>query len=257
MRGCIAPVLATIALSQALTLPSEQAVAKRAVGGGWDEAYTKATASLAKLSQAEKIGMVTGVGWMNGNCVGNTKAASSIGFPSLCLQDGPLGVRYILGVTAFSAGIHAASTWDTSLVRERGLFLGAESKALGVHVQLGPSAGPLGKFPTGGRNWEGFGSDPYLQGIMMGETIEGMQESGVQATAKHWILNEQEVNRETVSANVTDRVLRELYAWPFADAIKSGVAAAMCSYNKINGTWACESDGIMNKLFKEEMGFRG
>jgi len=194
--------------------------------------------------------------------------------------DGPLGVRYILGVTAFSAGIHAASTWDTSLVRERGLFLGAESKALGVHVQLGPSAGPLGKFPTGGRNWEGFGSDPYLQGIMMGETIEGMQESGVQATAKHWILNEQEVNRETVSANVTDRVLRELYAWPFADAIKSGVAAAMCryvseyhsrmaridrgrvanripSYNKINGTWACESDGIMNKLFKEEMGFRG
>lgn len=115
-------------------------------------------------------------------------------------------------------------------MRERGLFLGAESKSLGIHVQLGPTAGPLGKFATGGRNWEGFGSDPYLQGIMMGETIEGLQESGVQATAKHWIVNEQEVGRDTISEDVGDRVLRELYAWPFADAIKSGVAAAMCRY---------------------------
>jgi hypothetical protein len=68
--------------------------------------------------------------------------------------DGPLGVRYVQGATAFSAGIHAASTWDISLIRERGSFLGAEAKALGIHVQLGPSAGPLGKFANGGRNWE-------------------------------------------------------------------------------------------------------
>lgn len=75
----------------------------------WDAAYTKATAALAKLSQTDKIGIVTGTGWQAGNCVGNTKAASSIGYPSLCLQDGPLGVRYILGATAFSAGIHAGT----------------------------------------------------------------------------------------------------------------------------------------------------
>ncbi|CAO2651518.1 Nn.00g040880.m01.CDS01 [Neocucurbitaria sp. VM-36] len=238
------------------SIPSDTTTSKRAVGS-WDDAYTKATAALAKLSQTDKIGIVTGVGWQGGNCVGNTKAASSIGYPSLCLQDGPLGVRYIQGATAFAAGIHAASTWDIDLVRERGAFLGAESKQLGVHVQLGPSAGPLGKFAQGGRNWEGFGSDPYLQGIMMAQTIEGMQESGVQATAKHFIVNEQELNRETMSADIPDRVLRELYLWPFMDAIKSNVAAFMCSYNKINGTWACESDGMMNKLLKDELGFRG
>ncbi|KAJ4363580.1 glycoside hydrolase 3 [Neocucurbitaria cava] len=238
------------------SLPSDSTTSKRAIGT-WDDAYTKATAALAKLSQNDKIGIVTGVGWQGGNCVGNTKAASSIGYPSLCLQDGPLGVRYIQGATAFSAGIHAASTWDIDLVRERGAFLGAESKQLGVHVQLGPCAGPLGKNAQGGRNWEGFGADPYLQGIMMAQTIEGMQDSGVQATAKHFILNEQELNRETMSSDIPDRVLRELYVWPFMDAIKSNVAAFMCSYNKINGTWACENDGIMNKLLKDELGFRG
>ncbi|KAI4713236.1 glycoside hydrolase 3 [Alternaria sp. Ai002NY15] len=238
------------------SIPSELLSSKRAVGN-WDDAHAKATAALAKLSQNEKIGIVTGVGWQNGNCVGNTKPAASIGYPSLCLQDGPLGVRYIQGVTAFSAAIHAASTWDLDLIRERGAFLGAEAKELGVHVQLGPSAGPLGKFANGGRNWEGFGSDPYLQGIMMAETIEGMQESGVQATAKHWIVNEQELNRETMSSDVSDRVLRELYVWPFMDAVHSNVAAFMCSYNKVNGTWACESDGVMNKLLKDELGHRG
>lgn len=91
----------------------------------------------------------------------------------------------------------------------------------------------------------------------MAETIEGMQESGVQATAKHWIVNEQELNRETMSSDVSDRVLRELYVWPFMDAVHSNVAAFMCSYNKVNGTWACESDGVMNKLLKDELGHRG
>ncbi|KAF5848191.1 hypothetical protein GGP41_005597 [Bipolaris sorokiniana] len=254
MRSAIFPLLATAALSTAI--PFDQPASKRAVGS-WDDAYTKATAALAKLSQDDKIGIVTGTGWSKSNCVGNTKAASSIGYPSLCLQDGPLGIRYVRGITAFAAGIHAASTWDIDLIRERGAFLGNEAKQLGIHVQLGPSAGPLGKFAKGGRNWEGFGSDPYLQGIMMAQTIEGMQEAGVQATAKHWIVNEQELNRDTMSSDVSDRVLRELYVWPFADAAHSKVAAFMCSYNKLNSTWACESEGVMQKLLKDELGHRG
>lgn len=146
----------------------------------------------------------------------------------LISQDGPLGVRYVQGVTAFAAGIHAASTWDVDLIRERGSFLGQEAKQLGIHVQLGPVAGPLGKIPTGGRNWEGFGVDPYLTGIAMKETIEGMQEAGVQACAKHYIGNEQEKNRETMSSAVPDRVMHELYLWPFADAVKANVASVMC-----------------------------
>lgn len=84
---------------------------------------------------------------------------------------------------------------------------------MGVHVQLGPVAGPLGKIPNAGRNWEGFGPDPYLTGVSMAQTIKGMQAAGVQACAKHFIANEQEKNRETMTSNVADRVNHELYLW--------------------------------------------
>ena len=129
--------------------------------GAWSAAYSKARTALANLSNQDKVNIVTGIGWTKGPCVGNTAAVSSIGYPSLCLQDGPLGVRYPSGVTAFPAGLQAASTWDISLINQRGAALGAEAKALGVHVQLGPVAGPLGKIPNGGRGWEGFSVDPY------------------------------------------------------------------------------------------------
>lgn len=150
----------------------------------WAAAYTKANAALAKLSSQDKINIVTGVGWDKGPCVGNTQAISSISYPQLCLQDSPLGIRFGKASTAFTPGIQAASTWDVDLIRQRGQFMGAEAKAAGIHVQLGPVAGPLGKIAQGGRNWEGFGPDPYLTGIAMAETIQGMQGSGVQATAK-------------------------------------------------------------------------
>lgn len=150
----------------------------------WAAAYTKANTALAKLSLQDKVNIVTGVGWDKGPCVGNTPAISSISYPQLCLQDSPLGIRFGKASTAFTPGIQAASTWDIDLIRQRGQFMGAEAKAAGIHVQLGPVAGPLGKIAQGGRNWEGFGPDPYLTGIAMAETIQGMQGSGVQATAK-------------------------------------------------------------------------
>ncbi|KAI1349447.1 glycoside hydrolase superfamily [Xylaria sp. FL0043] len=247
--------------SAALAVPADAVLKKSVLSAAdttaWDAAYTKANASLAKLSSNDKINIVTGVGWGKGPCVGNTPAVSSIGYPQLCLQDGPLGVRYGTKVSAFTPGIQAASTWDRTLIRERGQFMGEETKGCGIHVLLGPVAGPLGKNAAGGRNWEGFGADPYLQGIAMAETITGMQGAGIQATAKHYILNEQELNRETMSSSVDDRTMHELYLWPFADAVHANVASVMCSYNKINGTWACENDGIMNKLLKQELGFKG
>ncbi|EKG18323.1 Glycoside hydrolase family 3 [Macrophomina phaseolina MS6] len=230
---------------------------RRQAAGDWDAAYAQAEASLAQLNQDEKVGIVTGVGWQNGPCVGNTSPVPKIGYPSLCLQDGPLGIRFAQGVTAFPAGVHAASTWDKSLIHERGVAMGAEAKGLGIHVQLGPVAGPLGKIPQGGRNWEGFSPDPYLTGIAMHETITGMQSSGVQACAKHYIGNEQELNRNTMSSNIDDRTMHELYLWPFADAVKANVANFMCSYNKLDGVWACENDHILNSLLKEELEFRG
>lgn len=223
----------------------------------WAAAYTKAEAALGKISLQDKVNMVTGVGWNKGPCVGNTNPVGSIGYPQLCLQDGPLGVRFGGSVTAFTPGIMAASTWDLDLIRQRGQYMGAEAKGCGVHVLLGPVAGPLGKVPEGGRNWEGFGPDPYLTGLAMGATIEGMQSSGVQASAKHFIGNEQELNRETMSSDMDDRTIHELYLWPFVDAVHSNAASVMCSYNKLNGTWACENDKILNNLLKKELGFQG
>lgn len=232
----IAAVLSAASVAQAA--PADTVNDRRAPAAAtaldWTAAYTKANASLAKLSSQDKINIVTGVGWNKGPCVGNTPAISSIGYPSLCLQDSPLGVRYGKSVNAFTPGIQAASTWDRTLIRQRGQFMGEEFKGVGVHVQLGPVSGPLGRNALGGRNWEGFGADPYLQGIAMAETIQGMQGAGVQATAKHFILNEQELNRETMSSTVDDRSMHELYLWPFADAVHANAASVMCSYNKIN-----------------------
>ncbi|GFF97513.1 probable beta-glucosidase L [Aspergillus udagawae] len=226
-------------------------------GSNWDLAYSRAKDALHKLNQTEKVGLVTGVTWMGGPCVGNTYKPESIDYPSLCLQDSPLGIRFANPVTAFPAGINAGATWDTQLLYARGAAMGAEAKGLGVHVQLGPVAGPLGKNPNGGRNWEGFSVDPYLSGVAMEKTIRGMQDSGVQACAKHWLGNEQEHYRDTISSNIGDRAAHELYVWPFMDAVKADVASVMCSYNKVNGTWACESDAINNKLMKKELGFPG
>ncbi len=223
----------------------------------WAAAHSSAAAALARMSQQDKVSMVSGIGWDKGPCVGNTAAISSIGYPQLCLQDGPLGIRFGTGSTAFTPGIQAALTWDVELIRQRGSYLGAEAKGCGIHVLLGPVAGALGKIPQAGRNWEGFGVDPYLSGIAMSETIEGIQGAGVQACAKHYIGNEQELNRETMSSDIDDRTMHELYLWPFADAVHANVASVMCSYNKLNGTWACESDKAQNSLLKKELGFRG
>jgi len=223
----------------------------------WAAAQSKASSALGKLSQNDKVSIVSGVGWDKGPCVGNTARINAINYPQLCLQDGPLGIRFGTGTNAFTPGIQAASTWDVELIRQRGAYIAAEAKGCGVHVLLGPAPGPLGKNPNGGRNWEGFGSDPYLQGIATAVTIEAIQSGGVQATVKHYIANEQERNRETMSSNVDDRTLHELYLWPFADAVHANVASVMCSYNKVNGTWACENDKILNGILKNELGFPG
>lgn len=248
---------ATLLLAAAAVVAPAQAEIMADGGVDWDAAYTKATAAVGKLSEQDKVNIVSGVGWNKGPCVGNTSPISSINYPQLCLQDGPLGIRYGTGNTAFTPGIQAASTWDRALMSQRGQFMGEEAKGCGVHVLLGPVGGPLGKHANSGRNWEGFGPDPYLTGVAMAETIQGMQGAGVQACAKHFILNEQELNRETMSSSVDDRTMHELYLWPFADAVKAGVASVMCSYNKVNGTWACENKSILNNLLKDELGFRG
>lgn len=131
-----------------------------------------------------------------------------------------------------------------------------------------PSTGPLGRHPLGGRNWEGFSADPYLAGEAIKYTVMGHQSVGVQTSSKHYIGNEQETQRtrevlddgtviDAVSSNIDDRTLHELYLWPFADAIKAGTTSIMCSYNRVNGTYACENEHILTGILRGELGFRG
>ncbi|KAF9056377.1 glycoside hydrolase family 3 protein [Panaeolus papilionaceus] len=222
----------------------------------WKAAYTKAQAALSKLTLRDKVNLATGLGWQKGHCLGNIPAISSINFPGLCLQDSPLGIRFADLVSAFPAGINAAATWNRTLIRQRGVALGEEFRGKGVHITLGPAMN-IHRAPAAGRNWEGFGADPYQSGEAAYETIMGIQSTGVQANAKHYINNEQEHFRETSSSNVDDRTEHEIYALPFLRSIQADVASVMCSYNQINGTYACENDKVLNGLLKGEFGFAG
>lgn len=191
--------------------------------------------------------------------------ADIVRFPSLCLQDGPLGLRFADNISAFPAGITTGATWNRDLFRERGRALGQESRLKGVNVILGPSMGAIGMNPAGGRNWEGFGSDPVLQGVAAAETIRGIQQNGVMATAKHYVMNEQEHFRQpfewgiptAISSNIDDRALHEVFVWPFAESIRADVASVMCSYQRVNNSHACENSKILNGILKDELGFQG
>lgn len=109
--------------------------------------------------------------------------------------------------------MNVAATFSRDLMRRRGEAMGEEFRGKGIDVQLGPVAGPLGRVPAGGRNWEGFSPDPYLTGVAMAETVGGIQSRGVVACAKHYILNEQEHFRNSMDARVDDRTMHEVYLW--------------------------------------------
>ena len=145
--------------------------------------------------------------------------------------------------------------------------MGAEHAGKGSDVQLGPVSGPIGRAPEGGRNWEGFSPDPVLSGVMMAESVLGIQSSGVIACSKHYIGNEQEHFRQApqspfnltqaYSSNIDDATMHELYLWPFTDAVRAGTGSVMCSYNQVNNSYACQNSKMLNGLLKAELGFQG
>ena len=218
-----------------------------------------------RMTLADKVNITSGTGWSQDLCVGNTAPANTVGFPALCLQDGPLGLRFLDHSTAFPAGITVGATWNKDLMYKRGKAHATEARGKGINVILGPAMGPFGRMPAGGRNWEGFGPDPVLQGVAAAQTIIGIQDVGVIATAKHFIANEQEHFRQAfewglpnaLSSNIDDRTLHELYLWPFAESVRAGVASVMCSYNMVNNSYACGNSKLMNGILKDELGFQG
>ncbi|KAK5730170.1 hypothetical protein LTR15_000104 [Elasticomyces elasticus] len=238
--------------------------------GEWASAYSKARAFVSQLTLEEKVNLTTGTGWELDRCVGQTGSIPRLAFRALCLQDSPVGVRDTDFNSVFPAGVNVAATWDRGVAYARGQAMGYEHKGKGVDVQLGPVAGPLGRTPEGGRNWEGFSPDPVLTGVMFAETIKGTQSAGVMTSAKHYIAYEQEHFRlvpdsvnygfnitASDSANFDDVTMHELYLWPFADGVKAGCTSVMCSYNQVNNSQACQNSYTLNYLLKGELGFQG
>ncbi|KAK8201633.1 beta-glucosidase-like protein [Phyllosticta capitalensis] len=230
----------------------------------WAAAYAKARDILAQLELEEKVNITRGY---TGQCVGNTGAVTRLGIEPICFADAPDGIRGSDFVSAFPSQSHLAATWDKDLFLAYGKAIGKEYHDKGINVALGPVAGPLGRIARAGRNWEGLSSDPYLAGAGMYHVTDGMQSSGVIATAKHFLLNEQEFRRrpnqtydpigEAISSNVDDRTIHELYAWPFYDALKAGAACVMCSYQRANNSYACQNSKLLNGILKTEMHFEG
>ncbi|KAM5539629.1 hypothetical protein V8D89_006738 [Ganoderma adspersum] len=216
-------------------------------GPAWAEAKAKPKKLVSGWTLEQKVNVPTGVGLARGRCIGNIAAVGD--WPGLCLEDGPLGVRQSDFVTAFPAGINAAATWNRTLIRARGKAIGQEFKGKGVNVGLGPMMN-ITRVPQAGRNWEGFGADPYLAGEAAYETVLGWQEGGAQACAKHFINNEQEHLREHESSHVDDRTEHEIYVHPFMRSVQAGVASVLCGYT-------CENDRTLNQILKGELGFQG
>ncbi|KAI3393421.1 hypothetical protein diail_4289 [Diaporthe ilicicola] len=233
----------------------------------WDAAVQLAQDLVSQLTLDEKVEMITGNA-SAGNCIGNIAPIPRVNFTGLCMLDGPAAVNRADLISVFPSGIAAAATWDRDLIYRRGYALGEEFKGKGGHVMLGPCTGPMGRHPLGGRNWEGFGPDPYLAGIATEESIHGVQDAGVQTSTKHYIANEQETQRsstinadgtrtEGISSNVDDRTVHELYLWPFANAVKAGSSSLMCSYQRVNQQYSCENSYLLQTLLRDELGFKG
>ena len=225
-------------------------------------AELRAKAMLAQMSLEEKVDMLHGE--IN-NFFGFYNAPiARLGIPAQTMADGPSGVRVgnpsVNGrrATQLPSALALAATWDTTVAEEYGRLVGDEAHKTGHNVQLGPTV-DIARVPQWGRMVETYGEDPLLNGSMGAAFIRGVQKSPVIATVKHVIAYTQERNRLFGNNTVMDeRTLREIYARPFEIALRDGnPGAAMCSFNQINGIYACENDSLLNQLIKKDFGFTG
>jgi beta-glucosidase len=159
--------------------------------------------------------------------------------------------------TALPSAMAVAASFDRAVAAKFGDVIGVESRNRALHVLEGPGLN-LARVPQGGRNFEYFGEDPFLTGTMGVAEIRAMQKHGVIAMAKHFIANDHETNRTTENVIVADRALHELYLLPFEMAVRSGdVASVMCSYNRVNGPYACEHAQLLTDILRKQWGFEG
>lgn len=217
------------------------------------------------LTDDEKVDLLNGGGWME------THGNKRLGIPPLRMADGPMGVHSwsspadpdtpatpkSIPATAFPAGVAMAATWNPQLVEEEGRTIAQEALALGRDQILGPTVN-IARTPLWGRNFEGYGEDPFLASRMAVSYIRGMQGEGVIATVKHFAANNQETRRATLDVRVDERTLNEIYLPAFKAAVEeAGVFSVMSSYNKINGDWASRNPILLTDILKKKWGFRG
>lgn len=218
---------------------------------------------VAQMTLEEKASFCSGKGFWH------TKAVERLGVPSVMVSDGPHGLRKQvssgdhLGLadsvvsTCFPTAAGLACSFDRALVHTLGEALGEECQAEDVGVILGPGAN-IKRSPLCGRNFEYYSEDPYLSGEMAAAHIRGVQSKNVGTSLKHFAVNNQEDRRMTVDAVVDERALREIYLASFEYAVKGGRPwTVMCSYNKINGTYASENPFTLTEVLRDEWGFDG
>jgi beta-glucosidase len=183
--------------------------------------------------------------------------------PEVRVTDGPNGARgsALLGAGSSTAlcvpcGSALGATWDPALVEEVGVVLGEEARTKGARVLLAPTVN-LVRHPLAGRSFECYSEDPLLSGLTAAGFVRGVQSRGVAATVKHLVGNEAEHERTSMSSEISERALRELYLVPFEHAVRAGVMAVMTAYNRVNGAWCSEDRWLLRDVLREEWGFDG
>jgi beta-glucosidase len=214
---------------------------------------------VAKMTLEEKALLLSGDGWWK------THPIERLQIPSICMTDGPHGLRKVQGgglstsvpATCFPTASALASSWDTELIREVGMALAEESQASDVQILLGPGIN-MKRSPLGGRNFEYFSEDPILAGKMAAAYIQGVQSQGVGTSLKHFAANNQEFERMATNSNLDERTLHEIYLPAFEMAVREAQPwSVMAAYNLVNGIHAAENSLLLNEILRDNWGFRG
>ena len=220
-------------------------------------------ALIGKMTLEEKAGLCSGSDFWH------TKAVERLAVPAVMVSDGPhglrkqeegadhLGIHDSIKAVCFPAACATACSFDRALLREMGTALGNECRAEGVAVLLGPAVN-IKRSPLCGRNFEYFSEDPFLAGELACAFVQGVQGEGAGVSVKHFAANNQETRRMSVSSEVSERALREIYFPAFEKVVKDAKpATVMCSYNKINGVYASENEWLLTDVLRNEWGFGG
>ncbi|MEH3036078.1 MAG: beta-glucosidase [Sphingomonas adhaesiva] len=194
---------------------------------------------------------------------GYVRGVPRLGVPDLLETDGPLGVTNPVQMrkddtaTAMPSALALAAGFDRALAERVGSVMGAEARAKGFNVLLAGGVN-LTRDPRGGRNFEYLGEDPLLAGTLGGRVIRGIQSQRVVSTIKHFAINDQETQRHTANAVISEPALRESDLLAFEIGIETGrPASVMCAYNVVNGAPACGSDMLLNRVLKRDWRFPG